>query len=508
MQPKNILQLVAFTLISFSLNATTFTFTGPGFWDETEYWDQYPGYLIGPTDTVIINDRCIINQNVQLNNYGLFVSGQDAIIEVIGDFTNYGVFNHTSEFAYLGVANNGKIINAGHMEVSSTFDIWIAGFFINYGNVFMYETAIQNLNYMENSGFMEIGTNALFTNFKNFINNGSTLNLKGELFNEGNNSIINNFADLILFNNASVVLDGPMINEGSLEGNGTVSGSSYFTNKGVIKPGFSPGQITFNNAALIDSNSAKTIIEIGGNNPTNFDQILGTATKTLGGTLDLIFENGFVPSNGDMFPILEGPLLGTFSQVNIVGLDPAMVVEVMYTRAGIDIMVDGTLPLDLISFEVKESNNSVVVKWESQNELDFYGYMIERSNNQREWQEIQFLTSENEIRNNQYKFQDNDAKLGSNYYRLKMINLDESFEYSKIEHIKLTEEQKAISIYPNPFVEQIYFNQIEAQHYEIYSDKGELVKTGFDSNINMMAFSSGKYYLKLGSQTIPIIKLK
>jgi hypothetical protein len=507
MQPRKILQLVAFTLFSFSLNSTTFTFTGPGDWDESQNWDQFPGNVIAEFDTVIINERCIIKRNINLINNGIFLTDGDAIIEVLGNFENNGVYQQSGLGAYFGVTNNGVLTNNGQMEVSGIFDIWVSGSFYNYGSFVSQNAEIKNLSDFENLGFMDIGPNVVFENFRDFINEGTELNLKGLFINQNNNSSIENFSDFILHDNSEIELNGPMINDGKLKGNGLISGPSPFINKGEINPGFSPGEIIFDNSSLVDSASAKTIIEIEGNSAGDYDQISGLATKTLDGTLNLSFD-GYTPSSGDQFPILEGPLEGAFTQVNISGLDPNMTIELIYTPTGIDLMVDGALPLDLISFEVKESNSFVEIKWVTQNEIDFHGYIIERSTNQREWEEIQFFTSKNEGRNSFYRFQDIGAKLGSNYYRLKMINLDESFEYSKVEHIKLREERNAVNIYPNPFIEQIYFNQVEAQNFEVYSDKGKLVKTGFANNVNMMAFSSGKYYLKLGARTIPIIKIK
>ncbi|MGK0389886.1 MAG: hypothetical protein ACI94Y_002631, partial [Maribacter sp.] len=53
-----------------------------------------------------------------------------------------------------------------------------------------------------------------------------------------------------------------------------------------------------------------------------------------------------------------------------------------------------------------------------------------------------------------YSFTDENPVTGINYYRLKMVDLDETYEYSEIIQIKRT-GQSTIKAFPNPFSKDI-----------------------------------------------------
>ena len=50
---------------------------------------------------------------------------------------------------------------------------------------------------------------------------------------------------------------------------------------------------------------------------------------------------------------------------------------------------------------------------------------------------------------NNYTFQDSDPEQGNNYYRLKMVDKDGSFEFSSVQKIYNSLEQ-LVTLYPNP----------------------------------------------------------
>ena len=54
-------------------------------------------------------------------------------------------------------------------------------------------------------------------------------------------------------------------------------------------------------------------------------------------------------------------------------------------------------------------------------------------------------------RNIYYDFVDDKPLQGNSYYRLKQVDFDSKFEYSKIINVNFTNNNKDIVIYPNPF---------------------------------------------------------
>ncbi|MDQ6860453.1 MAG: PEP-CTERM sorting domain-containing protein, partial [Verrucomicrobiota bacterium] len=108
------------------------------------------------------------------------------------------------------------------------------------------------------------------------------------------------------------------ISGGRLEGNGTVNAN--VSNAGTIAPGLlGAGHLTINGNVTLGSTS-NIDIDIGGvTQGTQYDLLtqVGTVALTLQGTLTLHLANGFAPSGGQMFSILDSnqTLLGAFSNV-------------------------------------------------------------------------------------------------------------------------------------------------------------------------------------------------
>lgn len=94
---------------------------------------------------------------------------------------------------------------------------------------------------------------------------------------------------------------------GKLAGKGTLAGEVI--NAGATSPGASTGVLAIDGDYLQEA-SGRLTIEIGGadnSSPTlkQFDQLLVFGHADLGGILDVSLVNGFVPSIGDLFPILK-----------------------------------------------------------------------------------------------------------------------------------------------------------------------------------------------------------
>jgi autotransporter-associated beta strand protein len=110
--------------------------------------------------------------------------------------------------------------------------------------------------------------------------------------------------------------------EGTLGGSGHVFGST--TVHGTLSPGESIGDMTFFSSLILESES-KTIIEIEGIDPGQYDTIATTGLNSelfYGGTLEIHFINEFLPGEDPIVLTLFShagllPALGNFSAVNI-----------------------------------------------------------------------------------------------------------------------------------------------------------------------------------------------
>ena len=78
--------------------------------------------------------------------------------------------------------------------------------------------------------------------------------------------------------------------------------------------------------------------------------------------------------------------------------------------------------------------------------------------------------------------------LGNNYYRLKITDVDDSYEYSDIRLLKFGKEDQVASIYPNPFKDRLTleldFAQSGTANVQLSDVLGRLV---VDRSINVVA---------------------
>ncbi len=188
------------------------------------------------------------------------------------------------------------------------------------------------------------------------------------------------------------------------------------------------------------------------------------------------------------------------------------------------IYIDPALPVELASFSASVKNNSVNLFWKTETEVNNYGFEVERntpinplSRGEAEgrgvWKKIGFVDGNgNSNSPKTYSFTDNDVLSGKYYYRLKQIDNDGKYEYSKAIEVDLGVPQKfeLTQNYPNPFnpVTTIRFSILEATDVkltlfnilgqEIKSLVNEYKEAGiYTINLNASDLNSGIYIYKL-----------
>lgn len=117
-------------------------------------------------------------------------------------------------------------------------------------------------------------------------------------------------------------------------------------------------------------------------------------------------------------------------------------------------------PVELVSFRGSLKNSAVELNWETATETNNYGFEIERkinslAENENKWEKAGFVNgSGNSSTPKSYLFVDNDLITPGSYnYRLKQIDFDGEYSYSKIIEIKVFSPNKLelMQNYPNPF---------------------------------------------------------
>lgn len=115
---------------------------------------------------------------------------------------------------------------------------------------------------------------------------------------------------------------------------------------------------------------------------------------------------------------------------------------------------DASLPVTLVYFQAENQESQVQLTWQTAREVNVSHFGIQRSTNGIDFEEISNLPASG--RANTYRFLDDSARneaFASHYYRLKMVDLDGTHEYSGIRVVSL-KKAKSIAmgyhLYPNP----------------------------------------------------------
>ncbi len=108
------------------------------------------------------------------------------------------------------------------------------------------------------------------------------------------------------------------------------------------------------------------------------------------------------------------------------------------------------LPVELTRFNGDAEGCNINLSWSSSSEENFSHYELERSSDGRNFIMAESIKGSGSTTGGHYFFHDNQADL-RNYYRLKMIDFDLTYEYSKIINVDADcEIIKNITVYPNP----------------------------------------------------------
>jgi len=146
-------------------------------------------------------------------------------------------------------------------------------------------------------------------------------------------------------------------------------------------------------------------------------------------------------------------------------------------------------PIELVSFYAsKYDNSSSLLKWKGQNQINFDRFELQRSYDSQKWEHvINIKDKQNDKDLKKYSYIDKNIYDGKEktviYYRLKMIDRDDQYKYSKIESILFLPyiKQIEIEVFPNPSSKVVFF---------------KLTGTKTNSNLNIMIFDNkGKLVL-------------
>ena len=109
------------------------------------------------------------------------------------------------------------------------------------------------------------------------------------------------------------------------------------------------------------------------------------------------------------------------------------------------------LPLELLDLSVYSAENKTILKWSTSIEKDLNYFEIESSNDGKQFETIGKINAVgNSSNTSSYSFSDNSTFKDVKYYRLKQVDVNGQYSYSKIVSIHNINKNDEVAIFPNP----------------------------------------------------------
>lgn len=279
---------------------------------------------------------------------------------------------------------------------------------------------------------------------------------------------------LVALNSNNIDLNGYNIDLGS---NGSISGenaNSYIT---TSSSGFVMKSATLNNPNAINpgnigveitsvANLGSTLIKRGhqqhvtatGHSINRFFDFAPTNNATLNATVKFYYLDAELAGinkaelkqwssadNGATWVLLGSD--GQDASLNYVTKNNINVLA----RLTLGSLINGPLPIKLLSFTGQLDNNDVLMKWITTDEINANYFDVQRSSDANIFATIGKVNATNSISTAAYNFTDKDDYTGVRYYRLRMVDKDGSFTYSVVITINKGSYANSLErVYPNP----------------------------------------------------------
>lgn len=174
----------------------------------------------------------------------------------------------------------------------------------------------------------------------------------------------------------------------------------------------------------------------------------------------------------------------------------------------------GILPITLNLWNGVYRNDKTYLTWETDKGVNFSHFVIERSADGSHYTSLgQVQASTATTLSLQYSFTDIAPSSGTNYYRLKLVDADGTYQYSGIITIRTNVQGFSVNASPNPFTDNVTVT-IESTTDEtvllrVFNNDGKLVwrkSTSVYAGTNVQYFSElgalpkGIYYIKMNKQ--------
>lgn len=175
-----------------------------------------------------------------------------------------------------------------------------------------------------------------------------------------------------------------------------------------------------------------------------------------------------------------------------------------------------TLPVEFADFIAQVKNTTVSLQWSTDWERNNMGFEIQRSPDATNWSAISFFNSKatdgNSYNKLSYQYQDYQPLSAVSFYRLKQVDKDGKYVYSKVRKIILNDVSRTL-VYPNPaqnfvVVEGLVGNET----ISLYNSFGKKIKSEIvdrtSAEINISHLEPAMYIIRITNRHGEVINTR
>jgi hypothetical protein len=167
-----------------------------------------------------------------------------------------------------------------------------------------------------------------------------------------------------------------------------------------------------------------------------------------------------------------------------------------------------SLPIILSNFTSKTKDcKTIAINWQTSQEVNNYGFEIEKSSDGINFTKLDFIKGTgNSDKVTSYSYSANNLSNGIFFWRLKQLDYDGKYSYSKIISSTINCRTSDLSVTPNPAEKNITIqglNTSKPHDMQIIDSKGSVVRTlrrTYLNFINIEELSTGTYFIKIDNK--------
>ncbi|GAA4443279.1 hypothetical protein GCM10023091_31570 [Ravibacter arvi] len=159
-----------------------------------------------------------------------------------------------------------------------------------------------------------------------------------------------------------------------------------------------------------------------------------------------------------------------------------------------------SLPVTLAGFSAKSLENDVQLSWQTTSETNAAYFEVQHSRDAKSWSRIGEVKAQgSETGFFTYNQRHNLPEAGKNYYRLRMVDADQTFTFSKIEIVQFQPGGgSSVFIYPNPTRGEVKLYP-RAVNFSVYNAAGRMVletRSAGSESVDLGMLGEGNYLLR------------